>query len=159
MSPTGPGGPGPRPARPAPPAQRVVPWLVPWLVGGILAATVLVVGLAIYVRTGSDDPPLAVVERYLAAYPDRDCETLMDVVTREWWTSEGRLTSDEALRRCRSTEGQIELDSAFAAVGVLTQRSDRAVVGIEVTHGDGQVVTDEVYLRRQGGTWRVDPLG
>jgi hypothetical protein len=129
------------------------------LVAGLVAATVLVAGFAVHARTSRDDPPLAVVERYLAAYPDRDCEALMDLVTREWWTSEGRLTSDEALRRCRSTEGEARLDSAFAAVRVLSQRADRAIVEIEVTRGDGRVASDEVLLRRQAGTWRVDPLG
>ena len=149
MSPTGAG------PRPAPPARR----LVRWLVAGIVTATVLVVGVAVAVRTADDDPPLTVVERYLAAYPDRDCEALMDLVTREWWTSGGRLTSDEALRRCRSTEGQAQVDSAFSAVRVLSERGDRAVVEIEVTRDDGRVVSDEVLLRRQAGTWRVDPLG
>lgn len=149
MSPT---GSGPRAVRPT---GRVVPWLV----AGLVAATVLGAGLVVQALTSDDDPPLTVVERYLAAYPDRDCEALMDLVTREWWTSEGRLTSDEALRRCRSTEGEARLDSAFAAVRVVSERADRAIVEIRVTQEDGRVASDEVLLRRQAGSWRVDPLG
>lgn len=152
MSPTRSGSGRPRPVRRA---GR----LVPWLAGGVVAVVVLVAAVALYARVTADDPPLDVVEEYLAAYPDRDCEALMGLVTREWWTSAGRLTSDEALRQCRSTEGEARLDSAFQARRVLSEHADRAVVEIEVTHGDGQVVNDEVLLRRQGGTWRVDPLG
>ncbi|HEY8544421.1 MAG TPA: hypothetical protein VIL36_05210 [Acidimicrobiales bacterium] len=115
--------------------------------------------VALRLRSAHGDPPLAVVERYLASYPDRDCEALMDLVTWEWWTSDGRRTPDEALRRCQATEGQARLDAAFEAVRVVTEDGDRAVVEIAVTEPDGRVVSDEVLLRRQAGRWRVDPLG
>jgi hypothetical protein len=132
--------------------------LVPGVLGGLAVAVGLLAAVVMYARaTAADEHPLAVVQRYLAAYPDRDCDALMDLVTREWWTSGGRISGDDALDRCRATEGEAELDSAFEAVRVMSEQADQAVVEIRVTHLDGEVEIDEVHLRHQDGAWRVDP--
>lgn len=134
-----------------------------FVVGGVVVA-LLATGVFLTLRDDRDpaapsaraDSPLDVTRRYLAAYPNRDCDALIDLLTEESWSEGGLYTRQEALQRCRDSQGQLAMDSAFEAIRVTAQDQERATVAVQVTHYDGSTARDEIRLLRLNGRWKVD---
>lgn len=103
--------------------------------------------------------PLETARLYYKAYPDRDCDALMDILSEASWSEGGNRTFERARERCRQMHGRVTIDSAFEPMRIMSENAERAIVEVRITHTTGGSPTMyNLSLVRQDGAWKVDDL-
>jgi putative lumazine-binding protein len=104
----------------------------------------------------ADGDPVAVVQRYFQAAADRDCETLIGLVSERTWEETDLADADEALANCRDAAetGQQLEGMTLERIGEVSEDGDAATVEVIGTY-EGEPITDTFTLVREDGTWKL----
>lgn len=110
--------------------------------------------------TSAERSPEDTLRGWVQALQDRDCEALVDHITKETWLSAG--DREKGVANCRTgiEDAAQELDGAdLLGVTLVSEDDDHAVVEtVTVLPGEVREVTEQADLYLEEGEWRLDPL-
>ena len=124
----------------------------------IVVAVLAVVGIGAFVLLGDSggSSPEDAVSDFFAAAQDRDCQSMMDLITTESFAG---ADPQQVLAQC---EAALDAGEDFFTPGdtldnveVTSEDGDTAVLAVTSTT-EGEQTTDEVNLRKEDGDWKID---
>ncbi len=127
--------------------------------GMIIAAAALLVSAVLAFGCGGNNPS-AVVDKFMQAQKDKDCEKQAELIDVQAPELGGAVTRESLVKNCQETADEVEVID----YKVLEEEidGDTARVKAEVTlkiGEDEQTQTGTITLHKRGDSWKIGPTG
>jgi hypothetical protein len=140
--------------------------LKPIIIGGAIAALVLIAALASYfIFFGGSGSPSDVARRYVRALENGNGNELLNLLSKRQLTSLGIDRTNEAQMKLFNdglarAAAQIKSEGGVAGLETKNEKiaGDTATVDVTVKPGQGEAETQTLRLIKEDGQWKIDEL-
>jgi hypothetical protein len=128
-------------------------------------AVVAILGVGAFLLLGGDDSgsgggsgPESAIRAFFDAGKSGDCDKIIGLMTNDSFSG---VSKDMAVSGCKqamksgSSSGLLGSKDTLDGTKLKSQKGDKAVVEVTSTT-DGKKKTEEVHLRKEDGTWKID---